>query len=71
MRLLHELSVHQAELEMQNEQLLSAEAEFEAALARYVDLFDSARSPTAPSPTGMISEANPASASLLACPRRP
>ncbi|MEI7837990.1 MAG: PAS domain-containing protein, partial [Planctomycetota bacterium] len=39
-RLLHELQVHQIELEMQNEELLAARAEVEAGLERYVDLYD-------------------------------
>jgi PAS domain S-box-containing protein len=39
-RLLHELEVHQAELESQNEELLRARRELELALARYTDLFD-------------------------------
>src|SRR5512140_2162865 len=39
-KLLHELQVHQIELEMQNAELHRAEAEAEAARARYADLFD-------------------------------
>lgn len=39
-RLLHELQVHQIELEMQNEELLSSRAEVEAVLERYTDLYD-------------------------------
>ncbi len=39
-RLLHELQVHQIELEMQNEELMQARAESEAALNQYVDLYD-------------------------------
>ena len=39
-RLLHELQVHQIELEMQNEELLKARAEVEAGLERYTDLYD-------------------------------
>src|SRR5262245_13585105 len=41
-RLLHELSVHQMELEMQNEELVRAQAAIEAASARYFDLYDRA-----------------------------
>ena len=37
---LHELRVHQIELEMQNEELRRAQEELEAARARYFDLFD-------------------------------
>jgi PAS domain S-box-containing protein len=43
LRLLHELKVHQIELEMQNEELLQARAErekMEALLGKYSDLYD-------------------------------
>lgn len=39
-RLLHELEVHQIELEMQNEELREARVEMESALARYTEMFD-------------------------------
>jgi signal transduction histidine kinase len=39
-RLLHELQVHQIELEMQNEQLLQSQAELRTALQKYADLND-------------------------------
>jgi PAS domain S-box-containing protein len=39
-KLLHELTVHQIELEMQNEELLQSRAEIEAGLAAYSDLYD-------------------------------
>jgi len=39
-RLLHELQVHQIELELQNEALLEARATAEMALERYTELFD-------------------------------
>jgi PAS domain S-box-containing protein len=39
-RLLHELQVHQIELEMQNEALQHSQAETQRALRRYTDLFD-------------------------------
>jgi two-component system CheB/CheR fusion protein len=39
-RLVHELRVHQIELEMQNEELQGARAEAEAGLERYTDLYD-------------------------------
>jgi diguanylate cyclase (GGDEF)-like protein/PAS domain S-box-containing protein len=39
-RLVHELQVHQIELEMQNEELRQARVEIEAGLERYTDLYD-------------------------------
>jgi len=39
-KLLHELQVHQLELEMQNEELMRARAEREDLLAKYTDLYD-------------------------------
>lgn len=39
-RLLHELQVHQTELEIQNEELRQARGEVEAGLAKYADLYD-------------------------------
>jgi signal transduction histidine kinase len=39
-RLVHELQVHQIELEMQNEELRESQAQVEAGLARYTDLYD-------------------------------
>ena len=39
-RLQHELEVHQAELELQNQTLLATQAELETALVRYTDLYD-------------------------------
>ena len=40
LRLVHELQVHQIELEMQNEELRRARAEVEAGLERYTELYD-------------------------------
>ena len=39
-RLVHELQVHQIELEMQNEELQQSRAEVEAILGQYTDLYD-------------------------------
>ncbi|QQS53401.1 MAG: diguanylate cyclase [Candidatus Competibacteraceae bacterium] len=39
-RLVHELQVHQIELEMQNEELARARTQLEHSLERYVDLYD-------------------------------
>jgi CheY-like chemotaxis protein len=39
-RLLHELEVHQIELEMQNDELRRARAEAEAALGKFTELYD-------------------------------
>jgi diguanylate cyclase (GGDEF)-like protein/PAS domain S-box-containing protein len=39
-RLVHELEVHQIELEMQNEELMRVRAELEAALCQFTDLYD-------------------------------
>ena len=46
-RLVHELEVHQIELEMQNEELQQARAQVEALLAEYTELYDFA-------PTGYL-----------------
>lgn len=39
-RLLHELSVHQIELELQNEEMRSAQTELEASRRKYIDLYE-------------------------------
>lgn len=39
-QILHELQVHQIELEMQNDELRRAQSETETALAKYTDLYD-------------------------------
>ena len=66
LRLLHELQVHQVELEMQNEQLRAGREETERALARYTELYDFG--PVAYltlGPDGSIRQANLQAASLL------
>jgi PAS domain S-box-containing protein len=68
-RMFHELSVHQIELEMQNEELRRAEAELEASLARYSDLYESAPVGYFSLVDGVISEANLAAANLLGIAR--
>jgi PAS domain S-box-containing protein len=70
-RVLHELQVHQIELEMQNDELRRSHVELEAVRARYFDLYD-----LAPvgyftvSEPGLIVEANFTAATLLGVPRR-
>ena len=48
LKLIHELQVHQIELEMQNEELIIAREQAEAAMEKYTDLYDFA-------PSGYIS----------------
>jgi PAS domain S-box-containing protein len=65
-RLIHELEVHQVELDMQNDELRKAQAEIELSRAKYVDLYDFA--PVGYftlSPTGKIEEVNLTGAKLL------
>ncbi len=67
---LHDLRVHQIELEMQNEELNRAQAALEASHARYFDLYD--RAPVGYftiSETGLILEANLTGAQLLGAER--
>jgi len=69
-QVLHELRVHQIELEMQNEELRRVQAELESSRARYFDLYD-----LAPmgyftlSETGMILESNLRAAAMLGVDR--
>ncbi|NHZ96175.1 PAS domain-containing protein [Massilia sp. CCM 8734] len=69
-RLLHELQVHQIELQLQNEQLEAARAWIEAALASYTELFDFAPVPYFTlDRVGKIAELNLAAARLLGIER--
>jgi len=64
--MLHELQVHQIELEMQNEELRHVQADLNAERTRYFDLYN--RAPVGYftlSELGRILEANLTSASLL------
>jgi PAS domain S-box-containing protein len=69
-RLIHELDVHQIELDMQNDELRKAQAELELSRAKYVDLYDFAPvgyfTLTA---TGRIEDANLTGAKLLGVER--
>ena len=63
---LHELRVHQIELEMQNDELRRAQAELEAAQARFLELYDLAPVGYCTlSEEGVILEANLTMATLL------
>jgi PAS domain S-box-containing protein len=71
LKLIHELQVHQIELELQNEELIIAKEKAELAEEKYTSLFDFA--PTAYfnlTPDGNISELNLAGAKMLGKERR-
>jgi len=69
-RLIHELRVHQVELEMQNEELRRAQEELETARARYFDLYDLALVGYFElSEKGLILEANLRATILFGAPR--
>jgi PAS domain S-box-containing protein len=70
-RLLHEIEVHQVELEMQNEELRRARQELELSLHKYSELYDFA--PVGYfvfDPRGLICEINLAGAQLLGAERQ-
>ncbi len=68
--LVHELEVHQIELEMQNEELLAVRNSLETLLAKYTDLYDFAPvGYLTLDPRGGIREANLAGAALLGVAR--
>ena len=70
-RLLFELSIHQIELEMQNEELRLSQAELDAARNRYFDLYHLAPvGYCTVDETGQILEANLHTTTLLGVPRK-
>ena len=69
-RILHELRVHQIELEMQNEELRTSQVELEAARMRYFDLYEMAPVGYCTiSEKGLILEANLTASIMLDVPR--
>ncbi|HOI89392.1 MAG TPA: ATP-binding protein [Candidatus Rifleibacterium sp.] len=65
-KVFHELSVHQIELEMQNEELCAVRAELEAARARYFDLYNQAPAGyLTVNDQGIILESNQTAATML------
>ena len=65
-QLIHELRVHQIELEMQNEELRRAQVELDATRAKYFDLYDLAPvGYMTVSEKGLILEVNLTAANLL------
>jgi len=68
--LIHELQVHQIELEMQNEELRTSQLDLEAARDRYIDLYDFAPvSYFSISEKGLILDANFMGATMLGMER--
>jgi two-component system CheB/CheR fusion protein len=71
LRLIHELQVHQIELEMQNELLRQTRSEMEAALERYTDLYDFAPvGYLSVDEMGVINQVNLTAAAMLGMERR-
>ena len=69
-RVLHELRVHQIQLEMQNDELRAAQVGLDAARARYFDLYDLAPvGYVTATEQGLILEANLTAATLLGLAR--
>ena len=69
-KLLHELRVHQIELEMQNEELRDTQVTLDALRARYFDLYDLAPAGYCTvSERGLVMQANLTAASLLGTTR--
>jgi len=69
-KILHELHVHQIELEMQNEELRNTQIELEKARDRYIDLYDFAPAGhLSIDANGMIEECNLSAADLLGLKR--
>ena len=69
LKLIHELEVHQIELELQNEELTAAKNQQQEAAAKYIDLYDYA--PTGYftlSKNGQITELNYRGAAILGKP---
>lgn len=70
LKLLHELQVHQVELDLQHEQMEQNQREMEGALGRYSELYEFAPAGYfTVSPEGKIMEANVAGARLLGLER--
>ena len=70
-KVLHELRVHQIELEMQNDELRRLHTEMDSSRARYFDLYDLAPiGYVAVSQSGLIVEGNLTVAGLLGVPRK-